>query len=71
MVADRYINWAVGVNLKVRDTIHAYGEFFFNFIRHAPDNWSAITTASILGVIAASALLITITIWLRNNRFEI
>lgn len=71
MVGDRYINWAVGVNLHVRDTIHAYGDFFLVFIRHAPNNWDAIPTASILGVVAASALLLAVTVWLRNNRFEI
>lgn len=70
ILADRIFAWATGINLHIRDTIHAFGAFLLQFIRNREDIVNSAFSGSFLLVIATSGALIVATIWLRNNRYE-
>jgi ABC-2 type transport system permease protein len=71
ILADRIVNWATGINLYIRNTIHLYGEFLLQFVRDGKNNIDTLPIGSFLALLAASGVLIVATIWLRNNRYEI
>ena len=68
---DRIVHWATGINLYIRTTVNAYTDFVSYCLQGINQGFTTAHIISAIPYLLLSALLCALTIWLRNNRYEL
>ncbi len=71
MVFDRLVQGTVGINLYIRASIGAYTDYLSQILKALGGGLSLSQLTASIPFILISAAFAAITVWLRNNRYEI